>query len=220
MSSEVYPTTPVPSWPYDIKIRWNTTVSSFDGGKEQRRQKNLYPKYDVSLTYPVLTESNMQILWSFYQSKKGTYEPFYFYSLESTEWESCYIGIGDGTTVTFDLPGRSTSNVIIYQDGVALSATGVSDILLENDDILESEAGDTIVKETLDAPEYVLHSAGGGGGSDRVTFITAPAVNDLLTCDFTGYLRIRCRFQEELSRSAFTAALYRTGIKLKGLANV
>jgi len=191
MSSEVYPTTPVPSWPYDIKVRWNTTISSFDSGKEQRRQKNLYPKYDVSLTYPVLTAANMQILWSFYQSKKGTYEPFYFYSLESTTWEGCYIGIGDGVTTTFDIPGRSTSNVIIYQDGVELRSE-----------------------------EYTLYIGGGAASADRVTFATAPAENDLLTCDFTGYLRIRCRFQEELSRSAFTAALYKTGIKLKGLANV
>jgi len=216
--SEVYPIIPVPSWPYDIKVRWNTTVSSFDGGKEQRRQKNLYPKYDVSLTYPVLTEANMQILWSFYQSKKGTYEPFYFYSLESTTWEGCYIGIGDGVTTTFDIPGRSTSNVIIYQDGVALRAEGTSDILLENDDELTAEDNDTIIREGPE--EYTLYIGGGAASADRVTFATAPAANDLLTCDFTGYLRIRCRFQEELSRSAFTAALYRTGIKLKGLANV
>jgi hypothetical protein len=218
--SEVYPTYPVPSWPYDIKVRWNTTISSFDGGKEQRRQKNLYPKYDVSLTYPVLSVANMQILWSFYQARRGTYEPFYFYSLESTLWEGCYIGIGDGTTTTFDIPGRSTTAVTIYQDGVALSATGLSGLLLENDDTLEYENGDTAVKETLDEPEYVLHSGGGAAASDRVTFVTAPAVNDLLTCDFTGYLRIRCRFQEELSRSAFTAALYKTGIKLKGLSHI
>jgi hypothetical protein len=218
MSSEVYPTTPVPSWPYDIKIRWNTTVSSFDSGKEQRRQKNLYPKYDVSLTYPVLTAANMQILWSFYQSKKGTYEPFYFYSLESTTWEGCYIGIGDGVTTTFDIPGRSTSNVIIYQDGVELRSAGTSDILLENDDILTAEDDDTIIREGPE--EYTLYIGGGAASADRVTFATAPAENDLITCNFTGYLRIRCRFQEELSRSAFTAALYQTGIKLKGLANV
>lgn len=216
--SEVYPTYPVPSWPYDIKVRWNTTISNFDGGKEQRRQKNLYPKYDVSLTYPVLSVANMQILWSFYQSKKGTYEPFYFYSLESTLWEGCYIGIGDGTTTTFDLPGKSTTGVVIYQDGVELRSAGTSDILLENDDSLEAEDDDTIIREGPE--EYTLYIGDGAASADRVTFATAPAVNDLLTCDFTGYLRIRCRFQEELSRSAFTAALYKTGIKLKGLGTV
>lgn len=216
--SEVYPTTPVPNWPYDIKINWNTTVSSFDSGKEQRRQKNLYQKYDVTLTYTVLSLANMQILWNFYQARKGTFEPFYFYSLESTTWSGCYLGIGDGTTTTFDIPGKSTSNVQIYVSGVALRATGVSGILLEDESGLITEDDDTIIREGPD--EYTLYVGGGAASSDRVTFATAPAANDLLTCDFTGYLRIRCRFQEELSRSAFTAALYRTGIKLKGLANV
>lgn len=218
--SEVYPIIPVPSWPYDIKVRWNTTVSSFDGGKEQRRQKNLYPKYDVSLTYPVLTEANMQILWNFYQSKKGTYTPFYFYSLESTTWEGCYIGIGDGVTTTFDIPGRSTSAVTIYQDGVELRAGAIGIELEENEDVLIAENSNPVILEGLVAEDYTLYIGGGAGSSDRITFATAPAENDLLTCNFTGYLRIRCRFQEELSRSAFTAALYQTGIKLKGLANV
>jgi hypothetical protein len=190
--SEVYPTTPVPNWPYDIRINWNTTISAFDSGKEQRRQKNLYPKYDVTLTYSVLTMAQMQTLWNFYQARKGTFEPFYFYSLESTTWSGCYLGIGDGTTTTFDIPGKSTSNVQIYVSGVALRAT----------------------------EEYTLLTGGGAGSSDRVNFLTAPAANALITCDFTGYLRIRCRFQEELSRSAFTAALYRTGIKLKGLSHI
>ncbi len=216
--SEVYPTTPVPNWPYDIKINWNTTVSSFDSGKEQRRQKNLYQKYDVTLTYTVLSLANMQILWNFYQARKGTFEPFYFYSLESTTWSGCYLGIGDGTTTTFDIPGKSTSNVQIYVSGVALRATGVSDILLEDESGLITEGDDTIIMEGPE--EYTLLTGGGAGSSDRVNFLTAPAANALITCDFTGYLRIRCRFQEELSRSAFTAALYQTGIKLKGLSHI
>lgn len=217
MSEEQYPTIPVPNWPYDIKINWNTTVSSFDSGKEQRRQKNLYPKYDVSLTYTVLSLTNMQILWNFYQARKGTYEPFYFYSLESTTWNGCFVGIGDGTTTTFDLPGKSTSSVVIYVSGVALRSTS-SQILMEDESPISTEDGNNII---LEGPEeYTLYVGGGAASADRVNILTAPAANALITCDFTGYLRIRCRFQEELSRSAFTAALYQTGIKLKGIANV
>jgi hypothetical protein len=212
-----YPTSPVPSWPYDIKAVWNTTVSAFDSGKEQRRQKNLYPKYDVSLTYPVLTEASMQIIWNFYMARKGTFEPFYFYSLEIADWQGVFIGIGDGTTVTFDLPGKSTTQVTLYKNAVALPSYGDA-ILTEDDGGLITEGGDRIVTEG--AVDYTLHVGGGDVSADRVTFNTAPAVNDLITCDFIGYLRIRCRFQEELSRSAFTAALYQTGIKLRGLANI
>jgi len=191
MSSTTYPTSPVPNWPYDIRINWNTTISAFDSGKEQRRQKNLYPKYDVTLTYSVLTMAQMQTLWNFYQARRGTYDDFYFYSLESTAWTACYIGIGDGTTTTFDIPGKSTTGVTIYNNGVAVAAE-----------------------------DLTLLTGGGTVSADRVQFDTAPAANDLLTCNFTGYLRIHCRFQEELSRSSFTAALFQTGIKLKGLANI
>ena len=210
--SEVYPTTPVPNWPYDIKINWNTTVSSFDSGKEQRRQKNLYPKYDVTLTYTVLSLANMQILWNFYQARKGTFEPIYFYSLESTTWSGCYLGIGDGTTTTFDIPGKSTSNVQIYVSGVALRATGVSDILLEDESGLITEDGDTIIRE---GPEEYTLLTGGGAGS--WTVILNRTGNALITCDFTD-TESGVDF-----RKSFHGLLYNLipdGDKIKGLANV
>lgn len=186
-----YPTTPKPTYPYDITINWKTIISGYDSGKEQRRQKNLYPKYDVSLTYPPLSLVNTQILWNFYQARRGTYEAFYFYSLEETQWNSCFIAIGDGTTTTFDLPGKSASSIVIYSNGVVVNSA-----------------------------TYTIGAGAGDASADNVVFTTAPAVNTLLTCDFDGYLRIRCRFQEELTRSAFAIALYKNGIKLKGISNV
>jgi hypothetical protein len=185
--SEQYPVFPRPSWPYDIKINWKTLVSDFDSGKEQRKQKNLYPKYDVSLTYPALSVTNIQILWSFYQARRGTYEPFMFYSLEETQWDSCFVGIGDGVTTTFDLPGKSASSIVIYDNGAATAL-------------------------------YTLGVGAGDCSADNIVFNVAPALNALITCDFFGYLRIRCRFQEELTRSAFMGVLYTTGIKLKGIS--
>jgi hypothetical protein len=184
-----FPTAPIPTWPYDIKINWKTTVSDFDSGKEQRRQKNLYPKYDVTLTYPPLSLVNIQILWNFYQARRGTYEAFYFYSLEEAQWNGCFIGVGDGGTTTFDLPGKSAASIVIYYNGVATTL-------------------------------YTLGVGAGDCSADTIIFDSAPVLNALITCDFYGYLRIRCRFQEELSRSGFTAALYRTGIKLKGISNI
>jgi len=184
-----YPETPIPTEPYDIKINWKTVISDFDSGKEQRRQKNLYPKYNVSLTYPPLSLTDIQILWNFYQARRGTYEPFYFYSIEEAQWNGCFVGIGNASDTTFDLPGKSASSIVIYDNGVATAT-------------------------------YTLGVGDGDCLSDNIVFNTAPAVNALITCDFYGYLRIRCRFQEELTRSSFTAALYKTGINLRGLSNV
>ena len=187
-----YPTTPRPQYPYDLTVNWKTITSAFDSGKEQRRQKQTYAKYDVSLTYNQVSASDFQTLWNFYVARKGSYEAFYFYTLATSDWDGLFIGTGNAATVTFDLPGKSTSAVTIYADGAAMTAA-----------------------------DYTLVTGGGTESSDRVTFDTAPALNTILTCDFTGYMRIRCRFEEDkLSQSAFAMAFYKGSIKLKGLAAV
>jgi len=185
-----YPASPVPQIPYEITSNWKTIVSAFDSGKEQRRQKQTYPKYDIGLTYNALVESDFAILWNFYQSMSGSLTAFYFYTIESSDWDGLFIGTGDASTQTFDIPGKSITNNIIYYNG---------------------EAWD----------DYEILVGGGSENSDRIIFDTAPEVNAILLCDFTGYMRIRCRFEEDkLTKQSFAGKLYRTGIKLKGLTAI
>lgn len=184
-----FPTTPRPFYPVIIEPEWKTNISTFDSGKEQRRQKWDFPKYNVELRYDVLSSADIQSLWDFYMARKGAYEAFYFYDLESVAHNAQYVGIGDGATATFDIPGKSTSSQTIYIDGVPLGSG------------------------------YTILSGGGSENSDRVQFTAAPAIGEMITCDFTGFLRIRCRFKEDkMSKSAFTASLRQTGLKLKGLS--
>lgn len=185
-----FPVSPAPQYPYDLSIVWKTIISSFDSAVEQRRQKQTYAKYDVSLIYNVLTESEFQTLWNFYVARKGAYEAFYFYTPETSDWQGLYCRTGDGATVTFDIPGKSTSAHTIYNNGIVVSPTG-----------------------------YTITYGGGTEGSDRVTFNVAPAQNAIITCNFTGFMRIRCRFEEDkMTKTGFIVALYKTGLKLKGLA--
>lgn len=185
-----YPTSPVPQYPYELSTNWKTITSAFDSGVEQRRQKQTYPKYDVSLSYGALGEADLQTLWNFYRSMNGSLTAFYFYTIESADWDGLFVGTGNGTALTFDLPGKSTSAQVIYINGVA-----------------------------VDPDDYTLVVGGGTENADRVTFDTEPAVNDIITCDFTGYMRIRCRFKEDkMSKVRFEAAIYKTGLELKGLA--
>jgi hypothetical protein len=184
-----YPTTPKPQYPYELTTVWKTIISSFDSGTERRRQKQTYPKFNVSLTYETLTKEDIQTLWNFYIARKGAYEAFYFFTPDSADWNGLYIGTGDASTVTFDIPGTLNGTITIYNNGVE-----------------------------VDSGDYTLLVGGGVEGSDRVTFDTAPGLNEIITCDFTGYMRIRCRFEEdEMTRSGFTGALYKTGLKMKGL---
>jgi hypothetical protein len=64
-----------------------------------------------------------------------------------------------------------------------------------------------------------VSTAGGTDGRDSLRFGTAPTSTQVLTCDFTGTLAVRCRFAEDrLSKTNFERALFSAGIELKGLA--
>lgn len=185
-----YPTSPVPEVPYTISPRWKTIITTFDTGAEQRKQKRAFPVFDVVLTYDVLTLAEMQLLWNFYQAQAGSYGAFYFYALESAAYVGLPVEIGTGAATVFDIPGKSTSSQKIYVAGVLKTLT----------------------------VDYTILTGGGAESSDRVQFVTAPALAAVITCDFTGYIRIRCRFKNDtLSRQMFEAMIYKTGLELQGL---
>jgi hypothetical protein len=182
-----FPTTAPTQDGYELTPEWKTIIREMDSGAEQRRQKWIFPKFNVSLTFSILTQTEIDTLWNFYMARHGAAEAFYFYTIESGDWDGLYVGVGDGATKTFDLPGKSTSAQTIYVDGISTSAV-------------------------------TILTGGGSESSDRVTFTTEPAAGAILSCDFTGYLRIRCRFEEDkMSKRIFTDAIFRTGLKLKGL---
>ena len=191
-----YPESPLPIYPLIVEPEWKTLVSGFDGGGEQRRQKQLFPKYNVVVNYDALSEADMQTLWDFYMARKGAYEAFYIYDLTllasmSLDHIGQYCGTGDAATEIFDIPGRSTSSQAVYVDGVLQTIT----------------------------TDYVILTGGGESSSDRVDFVSPPAAGEVITVDFTGFLRIRARFAEDkLSREMFMTNLFRYGIKLKGLS--
>jgi len=191
-----FPESPIPIYPLVIEPEWQTVISGFDGGGEQRRQKQLFPKYNVAVQYDALSETAMQTLWAFYMARKGAYEAFYIYDLSllasiSPNYDGQYVGTGDAATDIFDIPGRSTSSQSVYIDNVLQTIT----------------------------TDYSILTGGGESSSDRIDFVSAPAAGEVITVDFTGYLRIRARFLEDkLPRELFMTNLFRYGVKLKGLS--
>jgi hypothetical protein len=183
-----YPATPKPST-IALTARWNTVISKFDSGKEQRRTKQTQDLYDVNLTYAAMSLANFTTLWAYYQACKGSYTSFFFFDLVSAAHVAVYTGLGDGTTDTFDLPGKDTISHYIYLNGALQTAT-----------------------------DYTILTGGGTDNADRVQFDTAPTAGYIITASFTGYLRIKCRFKDDkLTREAFTAKLFHTGLELVGL---
>lgn len=184
----LFPESPVPSWSVVMKQRWRTLITPFDGANETRMQKDAYPKFDMAFTYKLLTKAEIQILWSFYNARRGAYQTFYAYALDTADYESLFIATADGVETIFDIPGKSTSEQAIYLDGL------------------------------LQSSGYSILTGGGTENSDRIEFASAPSEGKVITCDFTGYLRNRCRFQEdEMSWEWFSVACHTTGLQLKGL---
>ena len=177
-----------------VEPEFNTLISAFDGGGEQRRSKLLYPKYNVTLAYNTLEVADVRMLWEFYIARNGAQEAFYIYDFtlfleHKFNHKGLYCGTADGTDTIFDIPGRTTTSHTIYSDGA--DVTSVTTILV----------------------------GGGSSDSDRVEYDTAPTEGAIITADFTGYLRIRARFAEDkLPRETFIEQVYSYGIKLKGLS--
>jgi uncharacterized protein (TIGR02217 family) len=185
-----YPIPPYPSAEgFIVSPVWKTIIAETDSLKEQRKQKQTYAFYDVALTYDYLSEDDFKTLWAFYMARKGAYEAFYIYDLFVEDHDSIWLGMGDGVTTTFDISGKTTTDHIVYLDGGVLATSN-----------------------------YVIISGGGAENSDRITFTTAPVTGAILTIDFSGYLRIYCRFKEDkLSRESFSYKALKTSIELKGL---
>lgn len=186
-----YPTDPAPQYPLVVTPRYRTLIAPLDGGSEQRRSKFAYPKYDVLVTYSLLEAVDISTLWDFFVARRGAYGAFYIIDYVLKAYTDLYVGLGDGSTTIYDLPGAKTSARTVYINGV--------------DPVGES-----------------FLSGGGEGGADRVQFASAPADGDVLTVDFTGYLRCHVRFElDTMDRELFSANFLRMGgVQLIGVAPV
>jgi hypothetical protein len=113
-----FPASPTPQYPLGITQKWRTIVSQFDGGGEQRRRKSAFPTYDVVVTYGALSPDEVDTLWDFYNEMGGAYKEFYFFTILTESHKGLYVGIGDGTTTIFDIPGIIDGPATVYVDGL------------------------------------------------------------------------------------------------------
>lgn len=188
-----YPTTPKPRYPFTLTPEFSTLVSNFDGGQEQRRSKQLFPIYDVTVNYKYLSITDVKTLYEFYMEMKGMYEAFYIFDqvehlLHTFIHKGQYCATADGTSTIYDIPGKSTSAQTIYVDNV--DETSGCNILV----------------------------GGGNSDSDRIEFTVAPVAGNIITADFAGHLRMKVRFaNDKLARTNVVGNFYSYSIQLKGL---
>jgi hypothetical protein len=175
--------------PLDEQVEYKTLISQFDGGAESRKQKYTYPRRNFSLSYKYLSKANALTLWDFYMERKGAYEAFYFVLPWTNTYTKEYVDSGDGSTVLFNAPSKSAASYDVYLDNVAQTVT----------------------------TDYTVGSSG-EESTNQITFVVAPNDGEKITFSFTGYLKVRVRFSEDMfSFQTFYDRLVNTGVKLKGL---
>lgn len=194
-----YPESPAPM-EYEVTPVYSTLITEMGSGNEQRKKRWSFPKYNASIRYDreELDIDDMQTLWDFYMNRSGAFEGFYFFDhyVNMLHYDQ-YVGTGDDSTVTFNIPGRSTYLTPASRTLYVTSVGGIKD----------------------DITSGISWGDGTGEGScDQVTFSVAPAEGEIISIDFKGYLRFRCRFErDDMSRSTFLGIAFSIGISLKGL---
>ncbi len=183
-----------PQNPFQEEIAFKTLATDFENGQENTKQKWLYPRRSFTLKYQTITKDEARTLWQFFLDRKGKHEPFNLFLPHVNMYSSEYVATGDGAETVFNLPSKLAANYTLYQDGAPLTE-GVS-------------------------YDYVFDSEGGADGADKITCNTAPPVGSRLTFTFTGRLKVRAKFAEDMfSFETFYDRLANAGVKLKGLLN-
>lgn len=182
-----------PRRPFEQGMEFQTLTSDFEGGQETRKQKQLYPRRMLRLQYFKKDKADARTLWRFFQERKGKFGEFnLFYPFEDDSVGE-YVGTGDGSQTSWNAPSKSAYSVTVYVDGT------------------EQTGGGT---------DYTLTQEGGADGADLIEFVSAPSAGAQITMDFTGYLKVRCRFEDDLMEwQTFYNKLVTTGLKIKGLLN-
>lgn len=108
-------------------VNFNTLITQFETGKEQRRNLWTYGVRRYNLTLNYYSKTNMDTLWDFYIARKGTYDTFLIKVYTEYTVTTEAIGTGDAKTTAFNLdefPVDTTAGTFtMYAGGAAASAT-------------------------------------------------------------------------------------------------
>jgi hypothetical protein len=179
--------------PFSESIEYRTLTSEYESGAAVSKQKWLFPKRTLPLKYKSITTAKARTLWQFFISRKGKHLPFNVFLPWASEYLGEYIGTTNGTTTIYNLPSKTASGLTVYRAGAALTGGGV---------------------------DYTFTATGGEDGADKLTLTAAGAAGQYLTCDFTGLLKVRCKFAEDImSFETFYNRLVTSTLTLKGLLN-
>ena len=177
---------------YDFvkKPMFNTKIMTSVNGRELRASYQAVPKYEISLSLPILRESKKEIqkIEDFFIARRGAFDSFLFKMPLNNEYECTFVG--DGSTTSFQL----------YKGALPLG----------NTEIFETE-DPPMWDEDLDRPMWTdlntrMWEMQYGISKNGVLTLPVPlAAGDSVTVK--GNFYYRCRFADD--SQAFTLFSYR-----------
>lgn len=191
------------AFPKEINVKiigGDTIVVKFDDkGVEQRKQKRAYVTRDVTLKYKEILKSDIRKIWQYQIDRGGSFEAFsLFLDTDLAEYmttdiyEDEYVGSGDSAVTMFELPSKGATSYALKVNGT-----------------LKTES-----------THYNFTGEVGGDGEDRINFVSPPTSGEVITWDFTGFLKIRCRFQDdEMEFDDMFNLIMSSELKFRGLLN-
>jgi len=175
----IFPSLPGLGWSVVKSPRFATRIQRAVNGRELRALDQPYPLWNWTLTYPLLRDRNdmraisspsydeLRTLAGFFLQQQGALQPFLFDDPTDDIAAAQPLGTGDSSRTVFQL----LRNMGGFAEPITAPNT-VSAIYF--DGILQSAAN------------YTVDAATGS-----VTFATPPPAGQLVTADFTYWLRVR-----------------------------
>lgn len=174
------------------QLRFKTLHSRFEGGNVSAKQKWLYPRRNFKLQYEIISVAEGKIIYDFFIARAGSFASFVLFLPFSKVWVGEFVGVGDGATTIWNLPAKNSSGYTVKVAGVVKT----------------------------EPTHYAITAAGGTDGEDKITFVSPPAAGAHITFDFTGNLKVRCKFvSDEMDFETFYNLLVNVGLKLMGELN-
>ncbi len=199
MSQFVYPATPKYVYPVKRSAEMKTLRQEASSGLEAVASLWLLPIWHWELTYDLMDAAvaggEFQTLVDFFLARRGAFDTFLFVDLDDQSVTDQTFGIGNGSTVAFQL-------------NRALIASGFAEPIYNlNGTPVIKDAG---VTKTAGV-DYNINATG------LVTFTYTPVAGHALT--WTGSYYFRCRFEEDLATfEKFARRLYKNAtVKLRSV---
>lgn len=191
MSSSVFPSLVGMTMDRDRDSNWSTIVQSAVSGKETRVGLRNYPRWTWNINFDILrsdvTNAELQSLAGFFNLRRGSFDSFLWTDNDDYSVTAQTIGVGDGSTLTFQL---------------LRSMGGFSEAI---------QAPNTVSAVYLNgvAANPVSYSVSSWGATNPgvITFVSAPAGGTTITADLTYYWPVRF-VDDKMTFARFMSQMY------------